>query len=98
MTKFVKDKYFTVRGGRAKLVDITCAQCHTLVITYQKDGDGPLHRCYLNRIVTPEIVNAEQLRCTVCGSVVGTQHIHKDGRVAFNLVIGTYVKKLSTQK
>jgi len=56
--KIKKDKYFQERGGTAKIINVKCANCGSLLFTYQKDGPGWLKRCYLNRIILPENIRA----------------------------------------
>lgn len=52
--KLKNDHYRTVRGGKSKVLNISCAKCSSVILQYQKDGDGSLHRCYLNRILSPQ--------------------------------------------
>lgn len=101
--KLKKDKYWTARGSSSKLLVISCAKCGTEVFVYQKDGIGGLHRCYANRIHSPaqlvekllamqESVSYKPILCSNCLTVIAAPHIHTDGRLAFNLIIGTYTK------
>lgn len=104
--KLKNDRYRKVRGGKAKILNISCAKCGTLILKYQKDGDGSLHRCYLNRIIAPEklvgLDNAysqqkemTNLICEKCGSLIGTPMKHSDGRLAFRLIKGNYSKSVA---
>lgn len=101
-----KDQYLRVRGGKAKILGIYCAQCGAWVLRYQKDGPGQLLRCYLNRIFDPpeleklqrepkimEPKNMVNLACPRCKAIIGTPVRHMDGRLAFHLRKGTYSKK-----
>jgi len=89
MTKFVIDEY-TQRRGDPVMLEISCAQCSEYILTYQKDGPGPLLRCYWDRIHFPEylIHNLEDLlTCRGCGVVVGKRGIYiKEDRLAYFLV------------
>ncbi len=98
------DSYLAERGGSAKLVDIICARCNARVLLYQKDGPGWLKRCYLNRIFEPPeyeklqnedltIGTMPNLICQKCKNLVGTPMVHKDGRFAFMLKRGSFIRK-----
>lgn len=104
--KLKKDKYWSVRGSSSKILSISCASCGTEIFVYQKDGIGGLHRCYVNRILAPQSLVAtlaEQeatgkvapIACPKCNIIIATPHIHTDGRLAFNLLIGKYRKAIS---
>lgn len=51
MTKLVNDKYRLDRGGWSRILAINCKSCNMFLYYYQKDGKGPLKRCYLDRII-----------------------------------------------
>lgn len=100
------DEYRRARGGKAFLIELTCAKCGADVLTYQKDGDGPLKRCYLNRIHGPAELEALQhdsglnspekvpkLTCPNCKVVIGAAIRHHDGRLAFKLRRGFFGKR-----
>ncbi len=102
-----KDKYLRARGGKFRTLDISCAKCGTWLLKYQKDGEGHLLRCYLNRIISPtelavlqdtptvrEPRDMSNLVCQVCKTVVGTPMWHMDGRLAFRLSKGTFSKQI----
>lgn len=106
MYKLKQDCFRKARGGKAFVVSIYCAACGTHVIDYQKDGDGQLKRCYLNRILAPENLEALQrthaisepqelktLFCANCGSNIGSPIRHHDGRLAFKLRLDSFRKK-----
>ena len=101
MSKLKKDKFSRARGGNSKILQITCSSCETLALLYQKDGKGYLHRCYLNRIVSPVTLSelyqnvskpseVPKLVCTNCQQIIGTPIRYTDGRIAFRLNIGSY--------
>ena len=105
-----KDKYLKARGGTAHLIYVSCAKCGKKILLYQKDGPGWLKRCYLNRISgidgwenlrfdknirTPK--DMPNLICK-CGNLVGTPMVHKDRRLAFCLVRGTFKRRKLTNK
>ena len=98
MTRKLKnDRYRRARGGKAFLVQVHCSDCKKVVLLYQKDGDGRLKRCYLNRIMAPPELERLQrskdknperlpkLACVRCEVVLGTGIRHHDGRLAFRL-------------
>jgi hypothetical protein len=101
-----KDKYFRERGGKAKIINVSCTSCGKLIFVYQKDGPGWLKRCYLNRIIEPQEYAKMQkdkrikepydfgnLVCT-CGNVLGSPIKHKDGRLAFHLIRGKFKRTI----
>lgn len=90
------------------MLDIHCANCGAWILRYQKDGPGNLLRCYLNRIFTPpdleklqrdsriqEPKDMPNLECGSCLALIGTPMRHEDGRLAFRLIKGKYMRKLS---
>lgn len=100
-----KDKYLKARGGVAQMIKVKCAACGEDVIKYQKDGRGFLKRCYLNRVFEPELLSKLQsdpkikepsdmpnLSCR-CGNTLGFPMRHKDGRLAFRLDKGKFLRK-----
>lgn len=104
-----KDKYLRARGGRAEKISILCVKCGAVIIEYQKDGIGYLHRCYLNRIISPEKYSKLQfdqtitkpsevlkLKCNCC-ELIGTPMKYSDGRLAYRLERGKYIRKKSKQ-
>ena len=105
MHKKKNDQYRKIRGGRAYFIELFCAQCSTFLLLYQKDGDGRLKRCYLNRIFEPKNLKVLQhsknrdlkklpkLSCTNCKEVVGAPIQHHDGRLALRLRPGYFYTK-----
>lgn len=103
--KLKKDRFRKVRGGKAKVLNISCAKCGALVLEYQKDGDGSLHRCYLNRIISPDhfsgldrvITSPKELNnlvCPKCENLIGMPIRHSDDRIAFRLIKGNFQKRV----
>jgi len=108
--KIKKDKHFRKRGGNAKIIDILCSKCGNKLFTYQKDGPGWLKRCYLNRILSPEkyekmqynpnIKETKDIKNLICSckQFIGSPMIHKDKRLAFNLIRGNFKRKNNKTK
>jgi hypothetical protein len=105
MQKMKNDKYRKARGGKAFMIRLFCL-CGCEMLHYQKDGDGKLKRCYLNRIFAPADLewlqydkanldpkNIRPLICPACKKVIGMPIVHHDGRVAFRLRQGMFNKK-----
>ncbi len=87
------DRYRRARGGKAKLLNISCAKCETQLAVYQKDGPGPLKRMYFDRIMTP--FSLLRLQCNKCHHVIGVPYIYpKEKRKAFMIEQGSIQKKL----
>lgn len=97
---------FAKRRGASKMLIITCAHCNHYVISYQKDGPGPLLRCYLDRIHHPEHLKNRQyetfdkkssakLKCESCTAVIGIPIVYeKENRPAYLMRPGFFsIKK-----
>jgi DNA-directed RNA polymerase subunit M/transcription elongation factor TFIIS len=107
--KFKKDRFSKRRGGTSKALDIFCKKCSNLVLIYQKDGPGPLLRCYVDRILYPKnsipknikyVKQMPKLTCDDCGALIGTPmryRRHGENRLAFNMVKASFKKRISTQ-
>ncbi|MGC9190484.1 MAG: hypothetical protein ACP5FR_01060 [Candidatus Micrarchaeia archaeon] len=105
--KLKKDAYFREREKATRLLDIICAKCGAKVLLYQKDGRGELHRCYLDRILDPlkyeklqHIANLRKedmplLTCGKCNALIGYPMLHREGRLAYFLIKGAYLKRKS---
>ena len=104
--KLKNDQYRRKRGGQATFLDICCSNCGSLLLVYQKDGTGGLHRCYLNRIFYPPTLERLQhdkkiltpnsfkpLWCEKCKRLIASPMLHHEGRLAFRLIPGTYTKR-----
>ncbi|MBI5071889.1 hypothetical protein HZB93_03305 [Candidatus Falkowbacteria bacterium] len=109
MTKIKKDKYFRERGGKAKIIDLSCAVCGQYLFTYQKDGPGWLKRCYLNRVIISgqflklfdkKIKDQKEMKNMICqcGTLIGVPMCHKDKRLAYRLERGKFKRKNSKYK
>ncbi len=105
------DSHRLARGRTAKLVDVACKACGAKVLVYQKDGPGWLKRCYLDRILDPPEYETLQHRrrirgpedmpnlvCLKCGGLIGTPVRHKDSRLAYKLIRGSFIRKKSSSK
>lgn len=93
--KIKHDKFQKIRGGKVKIDIISCSKCKSELFIYQKDGSGPIHRCYINRIikVISAVENGNGLYCT-CGEKIGTKIIHTDGRQAYAIIRTSINKKI----
>lgn len=102
MREIKKDKYYRDRGKTFTILRIICVKCHKEVLLYQKDGRGSLLRLYLNRILAPESLASLQdtiktikdmhlLKCD-CGNTIGIPMMHWEGRLAFKLIHGSFIK------
>jgi len=95
--KIKKDKYLRERGGTAKIINVSCAKCDSLIFIYQKDGPGWLKRCYLNRIISPKQENYKDKLICKCGELIGSIIKHKDGRLAYGLIRGKFKRTIHKQ-
>ncbi len=114
MTKlfeFKTDCYQEKRGGYSSLLEIYCKVCSSFLFFYQKDGEGDLFRCYLNRILSPEIYaslqdseniknidDMTQLICQNCKEVIGEPMRHGDNRLAFCMHQECFILKTNKNK
>lgn len=99
---FKKDVYAR-RRGKPKMLLLACSQCQCYLMAYQKDGPGPLIRCYLDRIVHPLSLQQRQyesfnehtapsLQCHQCKVVIGSPMIYeKECRPAYHLRQGFFL-------
>ena len=108
--KFKRDQYMRSRGT-PQMLYICCSSCNTYLMCYQKDGPGPLKRCYIDRIFHPEYLekihkepfsknDCPHLICTHCHTEIGYPIIYeKENRPAFHLKVGSVsIKKIPAQK
>lgn len=99
MSSFILDSY-TFSRGKPTMLDLHCAYCGAHLITYQKDGPGPLKRCYLDRIHScktkgPEDDHPEILKRNKCSKTIGDQYIYeKEQRPAYKLLEGSFIIKI----
>lgn len=95
---FIYDQY-TESRGEPSMLKILCSSCNEFLCDYQKDGPGPLLRCYCDRIHSPKdlkkaIQNStpQLLCCRQCGQTIGEKGIYeKEQRLAFFLKEGSFV-------
>ena len=97
------DKYKLVRDPSTKILVLFCRVCGAEVLTYQKDGPGPIRRLYFDRIFAPKkLVHLETkrlttitpLRCAKCKEYLGTPYMYiKEKRKAFKVYQDALVKK-----
>ncbi len=107
--KLKRDRFSARRGGGSKALDVFCNKCNNVVIIYQKDGPGPLLRCYADRIIYPKHYLSEgisyvkempKLVCNDCNAVIGIPTRYKEhgeDRLAFNMIKAAFKKKVSKQ-
>lgn len=92
--KLKKDKYSKARGGKSKLLNISCSNCKTHICFYQKDGSGILKRMYLDRIEGIS-TNDKKLTCPNCNQTLGTKMIYKkESRPAYRLFVSAVSKSI----
>ncbi len=88
-----RDKYKSARGGWSRILKITCAKCHALITSYQKDGPGELKRMYLDRMSPSSTKKA--LACPSCKELLGTLYVYpKEKRLAYRLFQDSVRKKI----
>jgi len=105
-----KDKYSRARGGNPEMLLIGCSECEFPVIIYQKDGPGPLKRCYIDRIAyvwgsdgnkAPEPIDSVHetgLNCPHCQQKIGQPMIYeKENRLAVKMGRGKFAKSKYTK-
>lgn len=77
------------------MLKLICTRCKSEVMLYQKDGPGPLLRCYFDRIHAPkQLVKLHEatkppheLQCTNCHATLGKYSIYtKENRPVFVLL------------
>jgi hypothetical protein len=102
-----KNDLYTQKRGRPVLLAISCKICSQYLMAYQKDGPGPLLRCYLDRIhhptelkqlqyKSPSSCELPNLQCIHCKNVIGVPMVYqKENRLAFLLNPASFkVKKI----
>lgn len=93
--KFKNNSYTKSRGTPMMFV-MNCIKCKEYIMSYQKDGQGPLKRCYLDRIHHPHLLSNRQydwevnkqeiLKCKSCNALIGIPYIYiKEIRPAYHL-------------
>lgn len=77
------------------MLELVCSKCLGYLITYQKDGPGPLLRCYTDRIRKGSDLEKDELLCSSCKAVVGKKGIYKkENRPAFYLEQDSFYVKI----
>lgn len=96
----IKNDSFKQSRGRSQMLNISCSKCATQTLIYQKDGPGPLLRCYLDRIAWPENLPAlSPVICKNCNTVIGIPMVYeKENRLAFRMISENFNKKNYKQK
>ena len=98
MYKFKTDKYQKSRGGRSRVLDITCEGCNAHITFYQKDGPGVLKRMYADRFIDSR-PNGSELICTVCNRILGNLiNYKKEDRPAYRLYVGSVKKRVVSSR
>lgn len=98
--KFIKDSFSDSRGGRSRLLELSCGKCKSVIGTYQKDGPGPLKRLYFDRLTKRASgKSGKDYICTNCTFVLGRVVIYeKEERPAVRLFQDSINKRLTTLK
>lgn len=99
----IKNNSYTRSRGEPAMLLMLCSNCLHYIMSYQKDGPGPLIRCYLDRIHHPIHLEKRQynafekktfpkLECPNCQTVIGSPIIYeKENRPAYHLRPGFFV-------
>lgn len=94
--KFIDDSYRLARGNQSRMLLISCEKCGSFLFHYQKDGPGPLKRCYIDRVFEKNnyiIANGLAI-CEACRFPFGLYTIYeKEGRPAIRLFVESVKKK-----
>ena len=101
--EFKSDKYKSVRG-RSRLLNLSCQKCQNHIAYYQKDGPGSLRRIYIDRILHPSKIMANQyksiseikpLKCENCSEILGYPILYKkESRNAYRLFVESVKKEV----
>ncbi len=101
---YKNDKYKKSRGGRTKMLIISCCKCQADILEYQKDGPGPLKRMYFDRIYSPKKLSGlenknlkeiKTLKCYNCSSLIAHPYIYKkEKRKSFRVFQDSIIKKI----
>jgi len=96
--KFKRDQFSYNRGGKwQRILEIRCSHCQHRIFHYQKDGAGPLMRCYLDRVIESHITFPQNsvFLCPSCKKPLGFSFIFiKENRPALFLFAYTTQKKI----
>lgn len=101
-TQPIRDEFTQYRlnkyGGCIQIYVVQCRRCQIDIFEYQKDGSGPLLRCYVDRILTTYhgMVLSDTLICPNCWEVLSlpqsmysktcTIFNHTENRPAYTLL------------
>ncbi len=93
---FKGDRFKKNRGGHSRWLLLSCEKCKANLMVYQKDGPGILKRLYVDRIVSPENIDAmKTLVCRKCTTVLGVPMVYeKEDRPAIRLFVAAIAKKI----
>lgn len=64
---------FDVKKERCRMCKINCSQCNEALFFYQKRGDSPLLKCYLDRItmhLNLIVTLHNELYCCCCKKII----------------------------
>ena len=96
--KIKSDKYTKARGSNTKLLTLSCGNCNSDLLFYQKDGAGNLFRIYLDKILAPTDMvekmkevqskkNLQAFKCPKCNTLLAMPMIYeKENRLALRIV------------
>lgn len=98
--KFIKDSFSDSRGGRSRLLELSCGKCKSVIGTYQKDGPGPLKRLYFDRLFRhASRKSGKDYVCTDCDFILGRVVMYeKEKRLAIRLYQDSVAKKVISFK
>ncbi len=98
--KIKKDKYQKKGGGFSKILVLFCKNCKNKIGYYQKDGNGWLKRCYVDRLyMLPNLIHPyfslkTSFICSNCGLILGKPLIYqKENREAFEINRKNLIRK-----
>lgn len=98
MYKFKRDKYQKARGGKSRVLDVSCEKCGEHICYYQKDGPGLLKRMYVDRFIDTK-PTGNTLKCSTCELTLGILIIYeKESRNAYRLYVGAVHKRAVSSK
>jgi len=94
----IKHDLYQKNRGVPHILLIQCGNCHHDLMVYQKDGPGPLKRCYLDRIAwifnTHLDLQQQPLTCPQCKTTIATPMIYqKENRPAIRMIKGKFTKQ-----
>lgn len=104
--KIRRDRFYRKRGATAQILVITCSRCGEYICNYQKDGNGNLHRLYLDRILhnssqfcftdDSNYYDIKQLKNMICrcSHLLAVPMLYKkEQRPAYRIIKGSIHKK-----